>query len=217
MSMIPSGPPSWSLTVTNRPNVTSTVPLTNTLEATNTLNGTATPTATLTSVQLALSKTAFLLRDADRNNRVSPGDQLRYVITLSNLGNRPAQQLYLVDTPDPNTTLVVGTVKTDQGQVIQGNSLGNGRVLLALDTLAPGGRATLSFQVGIQPQAEATQIQNQAVATFERVDANPTGQMVVLSDDPATTAAFDATVTVLYGNPPQPSRQVFLPFIACQN
>ncbi len=173
-----------------------------------------TPTPTVASAQLSITKTAFLFDDADSNHLVSPGDQLLYVITLSNIGNGPARQLHLIDTLDPNTTLVVGTVKTDQGQVSQGNSAGQPRVVVDIDAFAPGARATVSFQVRIQRQVNDTQVQNQAVATFVNPDDGLNGQTVGLSDDPDTPAALDATITPLNGHPPRPQPKVFLPFIA---
>jgi uncharacterized repeat protein (TIGR01451 family) len=177
----------------------------------------ATPTATATSPpaaeRLQLTKTDFLSNDADGNNLVSPGDSLLYGIEATNLGELPVQQLQLMDTLDPNTALVVGSVQTTLGTVSQGNSPDDTRVTVAIATLAPGVRAILSFQVTIQAQPGDMQVENQAVATFATPAGGPGGQTVMLSDDPETTAGMDATVTPLNGHPPRPIRQVFLPLV----
>ena len=175
------------------------------------LSPTPPPTPPVASAQLALTKTDFLFSDADLNNLVSPGDKLLYTLSLSNPGQGAAQQLQLADTLDPNTTLVAGTVKTDQGSITQGNRPGDERVLVALDTLAPGARISVNFQVSIKAQAQETQVQNQAIATFSNADGGPTGQTVVISDDPDSPAPADATITPLNGHPPRPT--VFLPFV----
>jgi uncharacterized repeat protein (TIGR01451 family) len=134
------------------------------------------------SAQLALTKTDFLFSDADQNNLISSGDRLLYVISLSNTGQLAAQQLHFADTLDANTTLLAGTVKTDQGLITQGNSPGDGRVILDLATLAPLARVTVSFQVSINAQVNDTQVQNQAIATFLNAGSGPSGQTAVISD-----------------------------------
>jgi len=184
------------------------------MTATATPSPVATLTPTVASAQLVLSKTDFLFSDADRNNLVSAGDKLLYAVTIINTGQRPAQQLHFVDTLDANTLLVVGTLNTDRGQIGQGNTPGDTRVVLELDRLDPGARVSLSFQVSIKLQVNDTQVQNQAVATFVDADGGPIGQTVVISDDPDTSDALDATVTPLNGNPPHPQPKLFLPFVA---
>jgi len=152
--------------------------------------------------------------DANRDNLVSPGDKLLYVLSISNTGQLTAQQLQLTDTLDANTTLVAGTVRTNQGSVIQGNHPEDSRVLVNLDTLAPGAQVTLSFQASINAQVNDTQVQNQAVATFVNAAGGPTGQTVVISDDPDSAEALDATVTPLNGNQIRLQPKAFLPFIS---
>src|SRR5439155_15478942 len=69
---------------------------------------------------LAATKTASVVVDAAPIGP-SPGDTLQYIITIVNSGNGAATSVTFTDTPDTNTTLVVGTVTTNRGTVTGGN------------------------------------------------------------------------------------------------
>src|SRR5699024_30445 len=69
---------------------------------------------------LALSKTASLQVDADGSGDVSPGDTLRYTLTLDNTGAAPATNIVIDDVPDANSALVSGSVTTSTGTVTIG-------------------------------------------------------------------------------------------------
>ncbi|MBX3016078.1 MAG: DUF11 domain-containing protein [Caldilineaceae bacterium] len=178
-----------------------------------TVTRTPTPPATATP-QLIIGKRDLLASDVDENNQVTPGDTLLYVITLANSGSVPATQIQLVDKPDAQTTLVIGSVQHNSGNVVQGNTPGDSQVVFSLETLAPGAQVILSFQVQINSQVNAPQIQNQVSATFANPAGGADGQSTVLSDDPDTLDSMDATITPLYGNQPRPNSKLFLPFIA---
>ncbi|MFL5803224.1 MAG: hypothetical protein ACJ8CR_15985, partial [Roseiflexaceae bacterium] len=49
------------------------------------------------------TKTDALLIDADNNGQVSPGDTLRYTVTIQNTGNQDATNAVFNDTIDSNT------------------------------------------------------------------------------------------------------------------
>lgn len=148
---------------------------------------------------------------------VSSGDKLLYAITIVNSGKGAAQQFHFSDSIDPNTALIAGTVKTTKGTITQGNSAGDTDATIEIDTLAPNEQITVSLQVSIKPAATDTQVQNQAIATFVDAAVGPSGQTIVLSDDPDTSDALDTTVTPLNGNTPRPIDKVFLPLIARKN
>lgn len=154
-----------------------------------------------------------MFNDADGNNVVSPNDKLLYVITIVNRGQSAARQVHVEDTVDPNTLLVAGSVRMDQGSVTKGNGANDSRVLVDMDSLAAGASATLSLQVTIKPSVTASQIQNQAIATFVDGSAGATGQTVVVSDDPDSNSPLDATKTPLYQDLPALNAKVFLPVI----
>src|SRR5690625_7823376 len=75
---------------------------------------------------LSLTKTADLQVDADSSGDVSPGDTLRYTLTLDNTGAAPATNIVIDDTPDANTELAVGSVATSAGTDTIGNNAGHG-------------------------------------------------------------------------------------------
>ena len=209
--------PEPSVTATTAGVETATPTSTATLSSTTTETATPTPTPTEADAQLVITKSDFLLSDADGNNLVSSGDKLLYAITIVNIGKGSAQQLHLADTIDPNSALITGLVKTTKGIVSKGNAPGDTGVIIEIDTLAPNERMTVSLQVRIKPAATDTQVQNQAVVTFANLFGGPSGQTVVLSDDPDTSAALDSTITPLNGNQPRPSPRLFLPFVSRKN
>ena len=57
----------------------------------------------------------ILLTDADNNGVPSPGDTLLYTMVVRNDGNIAATTVQIADTLDPNTNLVIGSVRTTQG------------------------------------------------------------------------------------------------------
>ncbi|MEE4217579.1 MAG: IPTL-CTERM sorting domain-containing protein [Xanthomonadales bacterium] len=114
---------------------------------------------------LQASKSASLLTDADGSGNVSPGDVLRYTVVTSNTGAGPATSVLFEDTPDANTPLVLASVSTTQGDVLEGNSAGDTSILVELGTIAPGSSATVTYDVQIVSPLPAgvTEAANQAV------------------------------------------------------
>ena len=144
---------------------------------------------------IAAQKTDDLARDADGDGAPSPGDTLRYTIVVRNTGNGPATGVALNDTPDSNTTLVAGSVTTTLGTVTRGNTAGDRSVGVDIGGLPSGGSATVTFQVVVNDPLPETvnQVANQAL-----ISGNfPT----VPSDDPATPAPDDPTITPLVRAP----------------
>ncbi|UCC90571.1 MAG: DUF11 domain-containing protein [Dehalococcoidia bacterium] len=133
-------------------------------------------------------KTDILVDDADSNGIVSSGDTLEYVIDIVNNGNATATGVTFFDTPDPNTTLVVGSVSASPGLVIiSGNSPGDTFVEVDVGSLGPGNSVTVVFQVVIQYNG-FSQVSNQGLAVGDNFPDEPT-------DDPETTDDDDATIT----------------------
>lgn len=135
-------------------------------------------------------KVDSLVIDADGNGTASAGDTLEYVMTLSNTGGIDALDVSFTDSPDPNTSLVVGSVTTTQGTVTTGNGAGDTSVAINVGTLTPASTVTVTFQVAINSPLPptATQVENQGLVTGSNFSDSPT-------DDPATGAANDPTVT----------------------
>ncbi|MFN8498622.1 MAG: hypothetical protein U0641_12290 [Anaerolineae bacterium] len=149
------------------------------------------PTTTpVTSAPLInATKADFLFVDADKNGVPSPGDTLSYVVTIRNNGNIAATNVQFSDTPDPNTTLVPGSVQTSQGSVTGGNS-GTPPVSVLLGTLPAGATATITFQVRINSPLPTgvTQVANQGLVFGDNFPNTPT-------DNPNTPQPGDPTIT----------------------
>ncbi|MBX3052028.1 MAG: DUF11 domain-containing protein [Caldilineaceae bacterium] len=146
---------------------------------------------------LDVSKRDSLFIDVNGDGLAGPGDTLLYQVTILNVGNRAAASLVFNDTPDPNTALVVGTVQTNRGTVVTGNTAGDTTVRVNLGTLPGGGaRADISFQMRIDDTLPAgvRQVANQGTVSGDNVAP-------AVSDDPDTTTDNDPTRTPVVGDP----------------
>lgn len=151
------------------------------------------------STRLTAKKVDTLAVDANGDGLVNPGDTLEYTVTITNAGAVDAQNVSFVDTPDTNTTLVIGSVVTS-GAVASGNTPGDTSVVVSFGTLAAGETVTVVFRVTINSPLfppNTAQVSNQGVVTGDNVSDTPT-------DDPDTPAVDDPTTTPL-GAPPAES------------
>jgi uncharacterized repeat protein (TIGR01451 family) len=145
---------------------------------------------------ITADKAASLQVDADGNGVVSPGDTLRYTITIANTGNTEASGVVYTDTPDANTTLVPGSVTTTQGTITGGNA-GTPPVTVDIGILpAPTGKVTISYDVRIVNPLPAgvTEAVNQGFVTSNELPPVPT-------NDPKTTPPGDATRVPISAKP----------------
>ncbi len=95
-------------------------------------------------------KTSALLVDGDTDGNIDPGDTVRYTVTITNSGSGQDTGVIFADTPDSNTTLVVGSVTTTQGTVTTGNTAGDTTVAVDVGTIAGnGGTVTITFDVTV--------------------------------------------------------------------
>ena len=140
---------------------------------------------------LAADKQDTLVVDADGNGAPTPGDTLEYRVTIANRGNGAATDVVFTDAPDPNTTLVTGSVQTTAGAVVVGNSASDMSVAVNVGTIpGRGGRVTVSFRVRINTPlpGDVTQVANQGGISSEELPC-------VLTNDPDTVQAGDPTRT----------------------
>ncbi len=147
------------------------------------------------------TKADILFEDNDGNDQANPGDTLRYTITITNpddASDDPATNVIFTDTPDPNTTLVVGSVTVTPPLTLpQGVTSGNGpddtRVEVDIGDIAEGASVTITFDVTINdPLPEGTtQVANQGFVstneTLTNVPTNETITRVVVPPPPAPT------------------------------
>ncbi len=157
------------------------------------------PTRTIAMDQpyVLMTMRAFLKNDANGDGLPSPGDTLSYHILLINIGNADATNVFLSDTPDLNTQLVVGSVRTSLGIVQSGNTVGDSSVGVLIDRIArAGGTASVSFDVTIKDSLPSSIA---SISTQALVNIPGVGSLV--SDDPDTPAQEDPTKTVIAAAP----------------
>jgi len=145
---------------------------------------------------LVLTKTAALETDADSSGDVSPGDTLRYTLTLDNNGAVAANGIVIDDSPDANSALVVGSVVTSLGTVNIGNTLGDATVQVAVPSLAASDTAIVEYDTVIDSPLTAgvTEVVNQAAFDSDEL---PPG----VSDDPGPPDPDDPTVVPVNAAP----------------
>lgn len=143
----------------------------------------------MAGTDLSVTKTDALFNDADGDGVPSPGDTLRYEIIVTNETTASAEDVVFSDTPDGNTTLVVGSVQTTQGTITSGND-GTPPVTVDIGTIPGLGVVVIHFQVTINDPFPAgiSQVANQAVVSGSNFPEEP-------SDDPDDPGAGDPTIT----------------------
>ena len=138
-----------------------------------------------------------LFADPADAGKVSPGDTLRYSISLINTGNGVAEQLLLQDTPDPNSRLVVGSVTTTKGTILLGNGTGDTGLVVLIGDLGVGETANVGFNVLVLEGTGTTLLRNQASISYGSF-TDPGGTNTEGSDDPATPFLGDPTDTRVF-------------------
>ena len=156
----------------------------------NILNNRVWESTTATTLNLKFTKTDSLWRDTNCDQLPGPGDTMLYTVVITNASKSAVSGVIFSDTPDANTTLVVGSVTTTSGSVGTGNKNGDKSVSVNMGTITAGGKVTITFKVTINKNltAQVTQISNQGTLSS-------TNFVTRLSDDPDTYKADDPTVT----------------------
>ncbi len=184
---------SGSITVTvlvNSPLVNGTV-LTNTVTLTAT-EGTVSDSETTTvtaDLLVEAYKVDSLQNDADTSGDPTPGDTLRYTVTVTNTGNTAATGVTFTDTVPANTTYVVASLTSTLGSA---DDSGDPVLSVDIGTLNVGVTVTITFDVLIDDPLPAgvTQVSNQGAVTSNELPDEPT-------DDPDVAGATDPTVTAI--------------------
>ncbi|UCE19740.1 MAG: T9SS type A sorting domain-containing protein [Gemmatimonadota bacterium] len=137
-------------------------------------------------------KSALLYAERDGVNPFSPGDDILYLVKVSNTGLTPITGVTFIDAPDVNTSLVSGSVSTSQGTVTNGNQAGDSVVGVSIGLVPPGGTVTITFVVTIRDPLPPgiTEVMNQGTVTSNEVPD-------IVTDDPGTVQKDDFTVTLL--------------------
>ncbi|MFP4031440.1 MAG: SdrD B-like domain-containing protein [Desulfococcaceae bacterium] len=82
-----------------------------------------------------------------------PGDEIAYAVTLRNEGAGAAREVIYVDTPDPFSRLVPGSVTSERGTVTLGNGPEDFSIRVEIGTLEPGESIRVRYRVTVAADA----------------------------------------------------------------
>ena len=142
----------------------------------------------------ATTMVAVLQNDADSDTLFSPGDTIRYIVTIDNTGDAADTSVVFTLTPDTDTTLPGSTVTTTQGTVTSGNTVGDTTVSVSsMGSVAVGTPVTIKIDVTINSPLSSctTSVTTQGTVTSTEHSGG------ILTDDINNAAVDDATVTSL--------------------
>jgi uncharacterized repeat protein (TIGR01451 family) len=145
-------------------------------------------------ITIVATKADAVTTDVNAIGIVDAGDTLTYTVTITNNGSVAATGVVFSDTPDANTSLVVGSVTTSAGTVSSGNTAGDTSVAVNVGTLAAGGgTATVTFSVVLDAiPTNVTAVSNQGSVSGANFST-------VLTDDPDASGGTDPTQTAVVG------------------
>ena len=148
--------------------------------------------------EIRARKRDSLFIDVNNDGIFNPGDTIKYSIEITNQGDSAGTGVFFIDDPDPNTSLLVGTVDVSECpgcSVTSGNDPGDTAVGVEIGDLAPGATVRIYFQVTIGTDG-FTEVANQGTVLGTNFDP-------VLTDDPDTATPDDPTVTPVTIGPPE--------------
>ena len=134
------------------------------------------------------------------NNPARPGDTITYTLTLENTGQAAATDIVIDDNPDALGEFQVGSVvPSGAGVVVTGNTPGDTSINVTFASVAAASSVTIDYDVlvpnpypdGMTAPEEFT---NQASADSKE-------QQGIVSDDPTTGTADDATIVPIDADP----------------
>jgi len=138
---------------------------------------------------LSVNKFVSLESDADLSGTVTAGDTLSYEIFTNNFTTLNASGAFFDDVPDSNTSLMIGSVTSTHGSVIEGNIGRDEKVSVDMGVVAAFETALVSFSVLVKPIPDGMirEISNQALIATDNLG-------YYLSDDPHVFGIADPTV-----------------------
>ncbi len=142
------------------------------------------PAAKVTSTLTAIPE------DTNHNSAADPGEILAYTLEIHCTSATAATDLSITPHLDPALHFLPGSVTVSAGTIVSGNLPFDTSFKVNVSTLAPGASVTITFAAKIDP---ATTIKSVATQAFTAGTNFP----LDASDDPATPALNDPTVTPL--------------------
>lgn len=177
----------------------------------NPANNTATDTTpVLATPEIEADKQATW-QDGGNIGGIDPGELITYTIIVRNIGNQDAVNIPLVDTPDPNSTLEVGSVHFagGTGTVTVGNTAGDQTIAALIDFIPGGGEVRIVYRVTINTPLPSgvDRIINRALvsatiplSTTVPATATPDLRITKSDGDVSITAGAVVVYTLTYAN-----------------
>jgi uncharacterized repeat protein (TIGR01451 family) len=197
-----SGPQIFTLVVNVNANtadgstITNTVTVNTTTAESNAANNSDTETTSVqTSADVSVTKT-------DSPDPVTAGENLSYVITVSNAGPSDAQNVALSDVVPANTTFVSMSQTSGPAFTISTPPAGGtGTVTANIDTLAAGATATFTLVVNVNASTpDGSTISNTVTVSSATTDSNPADN----ADTETTAVNAVADVSIIKTDSPDP-------------
>jgi len=137
----------------------------------------------------AATKRAELVGDQNADGQVAPGDTIEYVVLLQNQRGSAVRNVVFTDTLSTQFEGVSG-LTTSQGTIRSGNSSSDRHIHIDVGTVAADSTVTIRFRASVQLPVPTgiTEVTNQGLVTSQDF-------ATMLTDNPATTSAHDATTT----------------------
>ncbi|HZF14297.1 MAG TPA: IPTL-CTERM sorting domain-containing protein [Thermoanaerobaculia bacterium] len=158
-----------------------------------------------TAATLTSTKTVALDNDVNGDGQANPGDTLLYTVVITHHdsglvteihGHAPALGVTFASGTPAYTTLVNGSVTSDQGSVTLGNNTGDTSVAVAVPILANNNTVTLQFAVTVNDPLPpgVTQVVCQGTVSSNTLTN-------ALTDDPSLPGMSDPTVFPVFPLP----------------
>jgi fimbrial isopeptide formation D2 family protein/uncharacterized repeat protein (TIGR01451 family) len=162
----------------------------------------------------------------ENGGELLPGDVIAYTATVRNEGAAPAREVVYVDTPDPFTRLVPGSVETQRGRVVLGNGAGDLSIRVAVGEVGIGEAIRIRYRATVAgdtpPGAWMVNQGNVLAAWLPAVptdwpDSSPLNDPTVLGPipggGPVPNVGLSKSVTDRDGDPLQPGDELLYTLI----
>jgi uncharacterized repeat protein (TIGR01451 family) len=106
---------------------------------------------------LTIDKQYVLLADSNHSGGINPGEIVRYTVTVQNVGSAAATDVTLEDFVPAGVSLISGSIRPSQGIVVTESP-----VFVNLGILAPGGIATVLYDVIVDSAPPGSVVTNTA-------------------------------------------------------
>ena len=186
----------FTLVVATSPSTANGTVVSNTASAATTSPDTAPGNNSDTETTQVIVNADLLVNKTDSPDPVIAGENITYVVGVTNLGPSDAQNVTMTDVVPPGTTFA-GFISISQGI----GTFAGGLITANFGTVAAGTTATLSFMVTVNPNVpDGAVINNTATATTDTPDSNLANN----SDTEPTNVDAEADLSISKNDSPDP-------------